>query len=61
MDETYSTHGRNEKCYKILTEEPIVKKSLGRYRRKWENITIDIKEYVDWTHLALNKGPVAIS
>jgi len=33
-----------------------VKRTLGRYRRKWEgNVKMDLREIIDWTHLAQDK------
>jgi hypothetical protein len=39
-----------------LVGKPEEKKPLGRHRRRWEDIRIDLREIeyegVDWTHLA---------
>jgi hypothetical protein len=43
MGRTCSTHGRDEKCIKVLVGKPERKRRLGRPRRRWEdNIRMDL-------------------
>jgi len=40
-----STHGRDEKCIKILVRTPGSKRPPGRSMRRWEdNIRMDLRE-----------------
>jgi hypothetical protein len=55
-----STHGRDEKCIKMLVGKPKVKRPLGRHRRRWgNNIRMGFREIgwegVDWMHLAQDR------
>jgi hypothetical protein len=55
---TCSTQGRNDKC-KLLVGKPEGKRPLGRPRRRWEDIRMDLRkigwEGVDWMHLAQDR------
>jgi hypothetical protein len=45
--------GEMRNVYNILAGKPKVKEPLGRHWRRWEdNIRMDLKEIVDWIHLA---------
>jgi hypothetical protein len=55
-----STHGRDEKWYKILVGKPEGKRPLRIHKRRWEdNIRMDHREIrwkgVDWMHLAQDR------
>jgi hypothetical protein len=55
-----SKHGAMRNAYKIFGRKPEGKKTLGRYRRRWDdNIKMDLKEVgfgdVDWSHMAQDK------
>jgi hypothetical protein len=55
-----ATHGRDERCIKILVGKPEGRRPLGRPRRRWEdNIKVDLWEIgfgdVDWIHLAQDR------
>jgi len=57
VGETCRTHGRDEKCIKILFVKSERKRSLGRpMRRREDNIRMDPREIgwesVGWMHLA---------
>jgi hypothetical protein len=42
---TYSTHRIDEKCIQYFVVKPEGKRSLGRYRRKWEdNIKMNLRK-----------------
>jgi len=59
MGGAYSTHGRYEKCIKMLFGKPERKRSHGRPRRRWEdNITMDPRQ-VEWEVVDWIQGPVA--
>jgi hypothetical protein len=46
------TLGRHKKCVNILVGKPLLRRSLGRPRRRWEdNIRIDLTK-VGWIYLA---------
>jgi hypothetical protein len=49
------------RAFKSLVGEPEGKKPLGRPRRRWKDIKINIRgtelEGVDWIHLAQGTGP----
>jgi len=56
-----STHGRIEKCIKILVGKTEGKGPLWRFRRRWEyNIRMYLRERgsegVNWMHLAQDRG-----
>jgi hypothetical protein len=45
MSGTCSTHGRDEKCLKVLVRKPEGKKQLGRRRRRWEdNVRMNLRD-----------------
>jgi hypothetical protein len=39
--------GEDRKVYRVLVEKPEGKRSLGRPRRRWENIRMDLRD-IDW-------------
>jgi hypothetical protein len=39
-----STYGERRGLYRVLMGKPEVKRSLGRPRRKWEDIRMDLQE-----------------
>jgi hypothetical protein len=50
------THGRGEKCVKVLVRKARGNKPLGRPRRRWEDwVKMDLREIgwggVEWIHL----------
>jgi hypothetical protein len=48
ISETYTTHGKDEKCENILVGKLEGKRPHGKYRRKWEdNIKLDLRE-IEW-------------
>jgi hypothetical protein len=51
--------GEMRNAHKILVGEHERKRSLGRHRRRWEDITIDLTEVwwedVDWINLAQDR------
>ena len=51
--------GNMRRVYRVLVGRPEVKRPLGRPRRGWENITMDIPEMewggMDWIDLAQNR------
>jgi hypothetical protein len=56
MDRACSTHGRDEKCIRILVRKPEGKRPLGRTSRRWlNNIRMHFSqvslEGVEWIHL----------
>ena len=57
-----SAYGEEERCtvYRVLVWKPEGKWSLGRPRRRWEDIKIDIQEVgyggVDWIELARDRA-----
>jgi hypothetical protein len=55
MRRTCRTHREKRTAYKILVGNPQGKKPLGRPRRRWENIEIDLREEgwagMDWIDL----------
>lgn len=56
MGEACTAHEGNEKCLQHFAGKLEGKRPLGRPRRRWENIKMDITEIgrgdVDWIHLA---------
>jgi hypothetical protein len=56
MGWTCSTHDEMRNAYNILVGKPEWKGPLGRPRRKWEDIRMDLREVwwesVEWIHLA---------
>jgi hypothetical protein len=46
-------------AYSILVGKPIGKRPLGRFRRRWEDVRVDLREIgwegVDWMHLAQDR------
>ena len=58
MDRTCSTHVVDD-AQKILYGVNDGRCSLGKPKRRWENIKMNIKEtgyeYVDWIHVAQNR------
>jgi hypothetical protein len=38
--------GEDRKVYRVLVEKPEGKRKLGRTRRRWEDIRLDLKESV---------------
>jgi hypothetical protein len=46
-------------AYNILVGKPEVRRPLGRSRRRWEDIKMDLREVgfgdVDWIHLAQDR------
>jgi hypothetical protein len=51
-----STNGENRKAYRLLVGKPEGKRPLGKSRRKWVDIRMDLGEVgwgdVDWIGLA---------
>jgi hypothetical protein len=61
MDRECSMHGIDVKCKQYFSQIPKQKRSLGRFRQKWEdNITMGVKETghegVDWIHLTIGSS-----
>jgi hypothetical protein len=61
MGGTCSTNESMRNAYKILVGKPEGKRSLGRFRRRWEgNITMDLTEIrwevVEWIYLAEDRN-----
>jgi hypothetical protein len=54
--------GEMVNAYKILVGEPEEKRALGRTRRRWEDIQMDLMEIrlegINWIHLAPNMALV---
>jgi len=52
--------GEGKGAYSALVEKPEGKKPLGRSRRRWENIKLDLQGVecggMDWIVLAQNRG-----
>jgi hypothetical protein len=48
--------GEKRNAYRILMGKPEEKRLLGRHRRRWDNIKMDLREIewgdMDWVHLA---------
>jgi hypothetical protein len=44
MGRAYSTHGEKRNSYRILVGKPEGKRPLGRPRRRWEDIAMDLTE-----------------
>jgi hypothetical protein len=51
--------GENRRMYKVLVGKPKGKRALGRPRRRWDGIRIDLREIgwagVDWIHLVQDR------
>jgi hypothetical protein len=54
-----SKHGWNRNSCRIFVGKPEGKRPLGRPRRRWENIKMNLREIgwgsMDWIHLAQDK------
>jgi hypothetical protein len=50
-----STYGEQEKYVQSLVGKPEEKSSLGRPRRRWKNIKLDIQDVTDWIDLAQDR------
>jgi hypothetical protein len=52
-------HGEVRGAYSILVGRPEGRRQLGRPRRRWEDIKMDLREIgfgdVDWIHLAQDR------
>jgi hypothetical protein len=59
MDGACSTNGEMRNAYRILVGEPEGKRPLGRSRRRWEDIRMDLREIgwggMDWIDLAQDR------
>jgi hypothetical protein len=59
MSRACSTNGENRNAYRILVGKPEGKRPLGRQRRRWMDIKIDLRETelggMDWIDLAENR------
>jgi hypothetical protein len=44
MDRACSTNGGKRNAYRILVGNPEGKRPLGRHRRRWEDIRMDLRE-----------------
>jgi hypothetical protein len=42
-----STHGKKRNAYRIFMGRPEGKRPLGRHRRRWDNIKMDLRE-IEW-------------
>ena len=53
------SYGEGEGAYRVLVGKPEGKKPLGRSRRRWADITMDLQEvgcgHVDWIGLAQDR------
>jgi hypothetical protein len=54
-----STYGEKSNAYKVSVGKPEGKRPLGRHKRRWEDIEMDLKEtgckYVQWINLAKDR------
>jgi hypothetical protein len=48
--------GDTRNAYKILVGNPKRKKPLGRSRRRWKDIKIDVRQGVAWIRVARIEG-----
>jgi hypothetical protein len=52
--------GENRNAYRLLVEKPVGKRPLGRPRRRWVDIRMDVGEVgwgdVDWIGLAQDRN-----
>jgi len=59
MDLACGAYGRGEGVYRVLVGKPEGKRSLGRPRRMWVDIRMDLQEvecgYMDWIWLAQDR------
>jgi hypothetical protein len=52
--------GEDRKVYRVLVKKPEGKRPLGRPRRRWDGIIMDLREIgwgsVEWIQLAQDRG-----